>query len=35
MGQHIKKIIDNGKMVEVAVIKKYFITAADDKRYNT
>lgn len=35
IGQHIKKILDDGELVENAVVKKYFITAADGKRYST
>lgn len=35
IGQHIKKILDDGELIEVAVIKKYFITAADGKQYST
>ncbi len=33
--QHIKKILDDGELVEEAVVKKYFITAADGKQYST
>lgn len=35
IGQHIKKILDDGELVENAVVKKYFITAADGKQYST
>lgn len=35
IGQHIKKILDDGELAENAVIKKYFITAADGKQYST
>lgn len=35
IGQHIKKILDDGELVEESVIKKYFITAADGKQYRT
>jgi len=35
IGQHIKKVLDDGELVEAAVIKKYFITAADGKQYST
>ncbi len=35
VGQHIKKIFDDGELVEQAVIKKYFITASDGKSYST
>ena len=34
IGQHIKKILDDGELVENAVVKKYFITAADGKQYD-
>ena len=34
IGQHIKKILDDGESVENAVVKKYFITAADGKQYD-
>ncbi|GHU47764.1 toxin Fic [Spirochaetia bacterium] len=35
IGQHIKKILDDGELSPDAVIKKYFITAADGKEYDT
>lgn len=35
IGQHIKKILDDGELAEESVIKKYFITALDGKQYNT
>jgi len=35
IGQHIKKILEDGELVEEAVIKKYFITATDGKQYST
>jgi len=35
IGQHIKKIIDDGELSLDSVIKKYFITAADGKDYDT
>ena len=35
IGQHIKKILDDGELVEEEVIKKYFITSTDGKQYNT
>jgi hypothetical protein len=35
IGQHIKKILDDGELSPDAVIKKYFITAADGKDYET
>ena len=34
IGQHIKKILDDGELVKNAVVKKYFITAADGKQYD-
>lgn len=35
INQHIKRIFDDGELVEDSVIKKYLITATDGKRYNT
>lgn len=35
INQHIKRIFDDDELVEDSVIKKYLITAADGKRYNT
>ncbi|GHU62632.1 hypothetical protein AGMMS49983_04420 [Clostridia bacterium] len=35
VGQHIKKIFDDGELSPDSVIKKYFITAADGKDYDT
>jgi hypothetical protein len=35
IGQHIKKVFEDGELVPDAVIKKYFITAADGKDYDT
>ncbi|MHC6201969.1 virulence RhuM family protein [Breznakiellaceae bacterium SP9] len=35
IGQHLKKIFDDGELSSDAVIKKYFITAADGKDYDT
>ena len=35
IGQHIKKILDDGELLSDSVIKDYFITAADGKNYNT
>lgn len=35
IGQHIKKIFDDGELTPDSVIKKFFITAADGKDYNT
>ena len=35
VNQHLKKIFEDGELSESAVIKKYLITAADGKKYNT
>ena len=35
IGQHIKRIFDDGELSSDSVIKDYFITAADGKNYNT
>jgi hypothetical protein len=35
VGQHIKKVFEDGELSPDAVIKKYFITAADGKEYET
>lgn len=35
INQHIKRIFDDGELVEDSVIKKYLITASDGKNYNT
>ena len=35
VNQHLKKIFEDGELSEPAVIKKYLITAADGKTYNT
>jgi hypothetical protein len=35
IGQHIKKILDDGELSPDSVIKKYFITADDGKDYGT
>jgi len=35
IGQHIKKIFDDGEFLPDSVIKKFFITAADGKPYGT
>ena len=35
IGQHIKKVFEDGELVPEAVIKKYFITASDGKDYET
>lgn len=35
INQHLKKIFDDGELEEDSVIKKYLITAADGKSYNT
>lgn len=35
VNQHLKRIFDDGELVEDSVIKKYLITAADGKNYMT
>lgn len=35
IGQHIKKVLDDGELAEDSVIKKYFITAATREQYST
>jgi hypothetical protein len=35
IGQHIRKILDDGELSSDSVIKKYFITATDGKDYET
>jgi len=35
IGQHIKKIFEDGELHPDSVIKKYFITAVDGRDYNT
>ena len=35
INQHLKKIFDDGELSQDSVIKKYLITAADGKNYNT
>ena len=35
IGQHIKKILEDGELTEDAVVKKHFITAGDGKQYGT
>ncbi len=35
VNQHLKKIFEDGELLEEAVIKKYLITASDGKQYNT
>ena len=35
INQHLKKIFSDGELAEDSVIKKYLITAADGKTYNT
>ena len=35
INQHLKKVFEDGELREESVIKKYLITAADGKRYNT
>lgn len=35
INQHLKRVFEDGELLEEAVIKKYLITAADGKFYNT
>ena len=35
IGQHVKKVFEDGELLPDSVIKKYFITAADGKDYDT
>ena len=35
VNQHLKRIFEDGELQESSVIKKYLITAADGKSYNT
>lgn len=35
INQHIKKVFDDGELEADSVIKKYLITASDDKQYDT
>lgn len=35
INQHLKRIFDDGELVEESVIKKYLITATDGKKYQT
>ena len=35
VGQHLKNIFDEGELDQNAVVKKFFTTAADDKKYDT
>lgn len=35
INQHLKRIFDDGELMEESVIKKYLITAADGKNYKT
>ena len=35
INQHLKTIFSDGELLEDSVIKKYLITAADGKNYNT
>ena len=34
IGQHISNILKEGELTEVSVVKNYFTTAADGKKYN-
>ncbi len=35
INQHLKRILSDNELVEDSVVKKYLITAADGKNYNT
>ena len=35
VGQHLKRIFSEGELVEAAVVKNFFTTAADGKNYRT
>lgn len=35
IGQHLKNVFDDGELNEFSVVKKFFTTAADGKKYNT
>lgn len=35
INQHLKRIFDDGELIESSVIKKYLTTASDGKKYNT
>src|SRR5438876_1027342 len=35
IGQHLKKIFEEGELRENSVVKNFFITAADGKQYST
>jgi len=35
VGQHLKKIFEEGELSEISVVKNFFTTAADGKRYAT
>ena len=35
IGQHLKKIFEAGELLEAAVVKNFFTTAADGKQYDT
>ena len=35
IGQHVKKVFEDGELLPDSVIKKYFITASDGKDYET
>ena len=34
ISEHIKHILDEGELLESSVVRKYRITASDNKRYN-
>jgi hypothetical protein len=35
IGQHLKNVFSEGELLEVSVVKKFFTTAADGKKYKT
>ena len=35
IGQHLKNIFSEGELLENSVVKKFFTTATDGKKYNT
>ena len=35
IGQHLKKIFEEGELIQDSVVKKFFTTAADGKQYHT
>lgn len=35
IGQHIKNVVDEGELEQNSVVKEFFTTASDGKKYNT